>query len=356
MHHIDTGRGNATLLIFPDGTTMMIDAGAAGQATPGTLAPAHPDDSRSPGEWQARYVLAHAPGKRLDYFLATHIHPDHVSGLADVQAAVPIHTCIDRSFPHYRPSQQPAEASFANQYLALLRRRTQAAQPVETAQVGSVEQITLERQPGSFPDFRAVILAANGDVWNPGTHAVESRLRDLPAKSGIQGNENLFSVAVRFTYGNFSYFSGGDLTFDTHDGREALLDMESPVVRAAGRTEVAVADHHGYFDACGPNFTNVLDAQAYIIPSWEIGHPGTAQMQRMLGAWGNGATRDVFTLDLLPANALLNRRFASQLRSQGGHVVVRVAPGGSTFKIFVLDATVENGSITGVFGPYTSRA
>ena len=27
IHHINTGRGNCTFLIFPDGTTMMIDAG-----------------------------------------------------------------------------------------------------------------------------------------------------------------------------------------------------------------------------------------------------------------------------------------------------------------------------------------
>jgi hypothetical protein len=81
-------------------------------------------------------------------------------------------------------------------------------------------------------------------------------------------------------------------------------------------------------------------------------------MQRMMGAWddNNGkATRDVFALELLPQNALLNRRFSGQLKSQTGHVVVRVAPGGSTYTIFTVDSTVENGNITGVSGPYTSR-
>ena len=29
IHHIDTGRGNSTLLVLPDGTTLMIDAGTA---------------------------------------------------------------------------------------------------------------------------------------------------------------------------------------------------------------------------------------------------------------------------------------------------------------------------------------
>jgi hypothetical protein len=82
-------------------------------------------------------------------------------------------------------------------------------------------------------------------------------------------------------------------------------------------------------------------------------------MQRMTGAWndnGGKATHDVFALELLPANALLNRRFAPQLKSQTGHVVVRVAPGGSTYTIHTLDATTENGTITGTFGPYQCRA
>ncbi len=29
IHHISTGRGNSTYLVFPDGTTMLIDAGEA---------------------------------------------------------------------------------------------------------------------------------------------------------------------------------------------------------------------------------------------------------------------------------------------------------------------------------------
>lgn len=359
IHHIDTGRGNSALLIFPDGTAMLIDAGSAPIGPAGTMASAHPNDSRRPGEWIARYILAHAPNRRLDYFLATHIHPDHVSGLRDVVAQIPIATCIDRAFPNYALTQQPANAPFAHDYVALLQDRTHQNQRVEAAQVGSSTQIRLQHNSVRYPDFRARILSANGNVWNPHTRRVDAHLINLPAANKVQGNENLFSIATRFEYGRFSYFTGGDLDCDTYDGRAPQLDIETPVARAAGRTEVAVADHHGYFDACGPGFTKTLDAQAYIIPAWDIGHPGSAQMQRMLGAWdlnGFKATHDVFTTDLLPANALLNRRFAPQLKSQQGHIVVRVAPGGNTFTIFTLDSTVENGTITGSFGPYRSRA
>jgi hypothetical protein len=115
-------------------------------------------------------------------------------------------------------------------------------------------------------------------------------------------------------------------------------DVETPVVRVAGRTEVAAADHHGYFDACGPEFVRSLDAQAFVIQAWDIGHPGTAQMQRMLGAWPGDKPHDVFATDLLPANALMNRRFAPQLKSRRGHVVVRVAKGGASYRILIVDS------------------
>ena len=359
IHHIDTARGNSTLLIFPDGTTMMIDAGAVVTAAAGTINPARPNGSRRPGEWLGRYALAHAPSPQIDYFLATHLHNDHIDGLADVDTLIPIGTFLDRGFPHYAANQRPPAGASVEKYFDLLRSRAAAGKRVEAVVVGSTRQIVPRDESASRTHFSARTLCANGNVWNRATGKVDAFLAGLPSSQSAHGYENNFSVATRFEYGPFSYFNGGDLNCDTFDGRSPALDTETPAVRSAGRTEVALADHHGYFDACGPAFTKALDAQAYVIPAWDIGHPGSAQMQRMLGAWDDAysdARRDVFSLELLPQNALLNRRFAGQLKSQSGHVVIRVAPGGRTYMIYTIDSTLERGHITGVFGPYTSRA
>ncbi|MFC6645012.1 ComEC/Rec2 family competence protein [Granulicella cerasi] len=358
IHHIDTARGNSTLLVFPDGTTMLIDAGAVTTAPEGTTNPARPNGTTlRPGQVLAEYILAHAPEKKLDYFLATHLHNDHVDGLADVAAKLPISMCIDRAFPHYAANQQPPASAKA--YLDFLSRREDKGEFVIAANVGATDQITLRKDAARYKSFNARILAANGNVWNRATGNVDELLKNIPSAGSAHGYENNYSIATRFEYGAFSYYTGGDLNFDTFDGHTPALDTESPVARSCGRVEVAVANHHGYFDACGAAFTKALDAQAYVIPSWDIGHPGSAQMQRMMGAWdytNNTPTHDVFALELLPQNALLNRRFAPKLKSQGGHVVVRVAPGGRTYTIYTLDSTVEHGNITGVSGPYTSRA
>ncbi len=79
-------------------------------------------------------------------------------------------------------------------------------------------------------------------------------------------------------------------------------------------------------------------------------------MSGMVGDWPGRKLHDVFVTDLLPANAVMNRRFAPKLKSQNGHIVVRVAKGGDSYRIFVVDSSRENGLVTGVFGPYWCRA
>ncbi len=168
-------------------------------------------------------------------------------------------------------------------------------------------------------------------------------------------DENLCSAALRLSYGAFSYFAGGDLTCDTFDGQAPWRDVETPVAELAGRTEVASADHHGYFDACGPAFVRALNAQVYVVPAWHATHPGQAQLQRLLGAWTDKTTTDVFLTESLSANAALNARFLPKVKSLRGHVVVRVEPTGERYRVFVLDSTQASAPVTAVFGPYTCR-
>jgi hypothetical protein len=62
IHQIATGRGNSALIIMPDGTTLLVDAGAAGDGIPET--DPHPDASRPPGMWIVRYLQRHLPKVR----------------------------------------------------------------------------------------------------------------------------------------------------------------------------------------------------------------------------------------------------------------------------------------------------
>ena len=55
-----------------------------------------------------------------------------------------------------------------------------------------------------------------------------------------------------------------------------------------------------------------------------------------------------------PTKASIGAR-ADQVKADHGHIVVRVAPGGDSYQVFVLDDTTEAKHVLGVFGPYVSR-
>ncbi|KAK1237901.1 hypothetical protein MKX08_002480 [Trichoderma sp. CBMAI-0020] len=358
IHHIDTGCGNATLVVGPDGTAIMIDCGTSKDIPSG-------QDGLRPGELVARYALRNSPSPTLDYLIATHVHPDHVgdvhsdttaisngfqlTGLSDVDRLMPARLVIDRAYPDY--GLPPPSAPFADNYLAWLDARQRQGRHVARIDVGSTAQIRL-RRPQDYPAFSIRTLAANGSVWTGTGHESRSLFPDLGAlPPEALPDENKCSMAFLVSYGHFRYYTGGDLNCDTYDGRYPWMDVETPVAAAAGKVAVAVANHHGYFDACGPGFVGQLDAATYIIPAWHVTHPGMAQLQRMLGAWPGVKRRNVFATRMLPANGLVNSRFASEMRSRQGHVVVRVEPGGS-YRIFVLDSDDEQDCVTAEYGPY----
>jgi hypothetical protein len=65
--------------------------------------------------------------------------------------------------------------------------------------------------------------------------------------------------------------------------------------------------------------------------------------------------RDIFsTLLHAAARASIGAR-ADQLKVDRGHIVVRVAPGGDSYRVFVLDETAQARGVLRVFGPYASR-
>ncbi|KAL7918479.1 beta-lactamase-like protein [Trichoderma austrokoningii] len=357
IHHIDTGCGNATLIVGPDGTTIMIDCGTSNSQH---------QDSR-PGELVARYALRNSPDTTLDYLIATHIHPDHVgdvhsdksamgngfqrTGLSDVDHLMPARLVIDRAYPDYG-LQPPPSAPFAANYLAWLDALRRDGRRVARIDVGSASQIRL-RSPQEYPDFSVRTLAANGLVWagaGPQRRALFPDLGSLPPEA--VPDENKCSMAFLVSHGRFRYYTGGDLTCDTRDGRYPWMDIETPVAEVAGRVDVAVANHHGYFDACGPDFVRLLDATNYIVPAWHVTHPGMAQLQRMLGAWPGVRRSNVFATRMLPESRIINGRFVDDMCSRQGHVVVRVEPGGESYRIFVLDSDDEEDCVTAEFGPY----
>src|SRR5436189_1914906 len=122
IHQISTGRGNSALFVLPDGTTMLVDAGAAGDGTKMADAEQRPDASRTSGAWIVHYIeRAMAPTHaHLDYAVLTHFHADHIgqvtptsppsksgafklTGITEVGERIAIDTIIDRGTSYLPP-------------------------------------------------------------------------------------------------------------------------------------------------------------------------------------------------------------------------------------------------------------
>lgn len=364
IHHIATGRGNASFIMLPDGTSLLIDAGASMNGLDVSVAP-RPDASRRPGEWIARYLRRHlerAALTGLDYLLVTHLHPDHtgdvdaasplasggpyrLAGVTDVAAQIPIHTVIDRGYPDYDFPLR-VDAPFADNYRAWIAARRKAGQRVETFAVGSAAQIAARGHRPCASSVEVRTIAAGGELWTGQGSATRKLFPPLSSLARADWpNENQCSAALRIASGRFSYFTAGDLTSYTQDGALPWQDVLGPAARAAGPVSVATADHHGMFDGLSAEVVRTLRPRAWIIPSWHIVHPDMLQLERMFSERLYPGPRAVFATTVMRENLLANGRLTRKLLSHDGHVVVRVPPGGEHFYVAVTGNADENDSV-----------
>ncbi|WP_156466961.1 MULTISPECIES: ComEC/Rec2 family competence protein [unclassified Phenylobacterium] len=365
IHHIATGRGDSALIVGPDGRTLLIDAGASA-SPPASSTPARPDASRNPGAWIGRYVrrrLADTGGSQLDVAVATHIHPDHIgdpavgaadprgyvrTGLSEVAELVPIGLIVDRGAPAYEVPAVGSDPTWAN-HRRFVADRLRAGGRVEAVRVGDTGQFGPARD-----GFEVRPLIANGRVWSGRGLETRDLFADRPAGGPL--DENPCSIGLRLIHGRFRYFTGGDLVSYTGDGATPWRDVETAAARACGPVDVAVAPHHGMFDAVGADMARALRPRVWVIQAWHAAHPGMLQLERMFSAHLYPGPREVFATGLTDASRLTNDRLVRRMAASDGHVVVRVAEGGGSYRVIVTSNRDEADRVVAVFGPFASSS
>jgi beta-lactamase superfamily II metal-dependent hydrolase len=374
IHRISTGKGDAVFYILPDGTTLLVDPGATSREGP-RVTEQRPDSSHTPGGWVLRYLRHVWPpgaGQTLDYALLTHFHGDHMgdvrpdskkseaapyrlSGITEVLDALPARTLIDRDWPAY-DYPAPLKDRMMENYRAFLEfQRTRHGMRVERFQPGRKDQVVLRREAERYPSFEVRNVASNGEIWTG--VGVETR-RHFPALDGVPArdrpSENMCSIAFRMSYGKFDYYAGGDITGLPDEGAPLWHDVETPVAQAVGPVDVAVLNHHGYIDTENAFFVSALRPRVHIFSVWSPGQPGPRVLRRLLSDRLYPGPRDIFATNMADANSIVVADI-SKLKSKHGHIVVRVEPGGGSYRVIILDDTAETYRVTAVHGPYESR-
>ncbi|MEX2299868.1 MAG: hypothetical protein WD733_02960 [Bryobacterales bacterium] len=361
IHFIQTGYGDAALLVFPDGTSLQVDAGGGAPAGTWRGVDAKPDASRPAGEWLARYakrVLPKGGEAVIDYAYLTHLHDDHMASYPELAKHVRIKKIIDRGWPDYEYPVEAREDSTASDYIQFVKDGVAAGKfTAEKLKPGRRDQITLQRDAKAFSNFEVRNIAANGEVWtgvaeNTRRHFPEN-YRQLPRESWP--NENQCSAAIRISYGAFDFFTGGDMPGTPKPWAPAWHDIETPVAKAVGPVEVAAVNHHGNRDAANSFFVSALRPKVWVMQVWSSDHPGHDVLERLLAKQLYPDDRLVLATGMAQSNREVIGAMIDQLASADGHIVVRVQPGGAKYEAIVLDASDESMRVKQVFGPFESR-
>jgi hypothetical protein len=122
---------------------------------------------------------------------------------------------------------------------------------------------------------------------------------------------------------------------------------------STGRGNAAL--HHGSIDPASPFFLDALRPRVHIIPSWRPSHPAPVVLKRIMTPSAYEGERDVFTVALRQSTRTVIGPRADRIKNANGHVVVRVDPGGETYRVVCLDDTRESYEVISVHGPYASR-
>jgi beta-lactamase superfamily II metal-dependent hydrolase len=371
IHQISTGRGNAGLTIFPDGTTLLVDAGEIARKTPHHT-PDRPDGARPASEWIVRYIrhaLRHDAKPKLDYVLLTHFHEDHMgeagagmdvspkghyvlTGVTRVADEIPVDKLLDRGWPDYR-AMGVGSAKMDN-YIAFVKWQTSHnGLKVERFTPGRNDQIALRREPQKYPQFELRNVGVNGEIWTGSGTATEKRMPPLDAIPHKKWpDENVFSTSFRLTYGNFRFFNGGDMP-GIRPTSPAWHDIETPVAKVVGHVDAAILNHHGYVDAMNEFFVSTLRARVWTVSVWDQNHPTLGVWERLHSEKLYPGPRQVFATDVHPkARSII--KDIDRLASDRGHIVIRVSPGGRDYRVVIVDDRSESHRVAKTFGPYAA--
>lgn len=387
IHHINTGRGDAAFMVFPDGTTLLVDAGDMSETHPRTTSSRNaklvPDRSKTAPEWIVDYIDQFLPKqqeRRLDYALITHYHDDHfgeidslrkiapggyqLTGIMEVGTLIPIKKLIDRGFDFpldLKDGKVQSQERFSKDKYGMIPtlkeywkfidyQSEKVGLKNEALQVGSANQIVLRHQPKDFPEFLVQNIASNGNIWT----GYDNSFYPL-FKEGEYPGENPLSNAIRIDFGKFNYYTGGDIAGIDGFGQTDIDALESHVAPVVGPVDVATLNHHGNRDSQNPFYVRTIRPRVWIQQNWTADHPGEEVLRRITSKKLYPDDRDIFSTIILQGTKDVIGGRLNQYKSQNGHIVVRVYDNGDTYDVYVLDDTSEEREIISKHGPYKAR-
>ena len=373
VHFIYTGVAESLFLIFPDGTSMLLDCGDLNALARGEKAvPVLPHPGKLASEWIARYVERVNPaGKHVDYMMLSHYHCDHggtekfhagklqrgggdyfLSGFSRAAEFLDFDKAIDRCWPTYDdpiPLLDDSTMLLTHMrkfydYMSKERRMS-----IEKFRLGATDQIIPLK--GACPGFSVRNICANGRIAYP-----DGSIRDLYAerkKSHPERlNENGMSLGMVFSYGPFRFYTAGDFSdnWKLEDG--SIFQIEDAMAEVCGPADVAKINHHGCF-SMPEKLVSALQSRVWVSCVWSQSHNAAPTLARL-------SDRNLYPGDRIVCPGVFparrrekdgKRSFMSDIRREsyeGSHIVLTVPKGGKRYSITYLSAADESMEVKSV--------
>ena len=357
IHTISTGRGECLLLILPDGTSIVIDAGEFSRESKHTNVVQRPNAQTRPTKAFGDYIRHFNPNDAVDYFNLSHFHMDHMGGiepeytksaegdylLTGVMALyhqVPFLEVIDRAYGAYDSLKVKAMSTkVLAEYKKFLEYQIAKGNlKASQFELGAVNQFALKHNAAAYPDFKIENVCSNGYVWKDG------KATDVYAGIRDKIRENAASCGFVVRYGAFDFLTAGDIG-DYHD-------LEYYVADAVGEVEAVKAHHHLSPHSMCQKSVEVLKPQVMVATSF---YNRDIQPDKSKFDYITGAGCKIFCTSV--GESLLTKYPAdyAKCNATSGHIVIRVAPKGDSYMVYTLEDMDTKYTVKHIDGPFICK-
>ncbi len=259
VHVLDVGPsdGDSILIISPTGKTVLLDAGDAGKG-------------KVVIDALKRYNV-----QQLDYFVATHPHPDHIGGADEVFKATKVLNVIDNGLGPDVPESMAGQSKSA----PAPGKQAATKKPDKSAGVTKFYDEYKEAVAQSGAHYEKAQAGTKYDLGGGARLTLLAPSEPLLTKEQMKtgGNfPNANSIVMRLDYGDFSMLLPGDAEEQTeHRMLTKDLSLKASVLKVA---------HHGSKYATSQDLLDRVKPASVIISCGEwnrYGHPSQVVLDRL---------------------------------------------------------------------------
>ena len=365
IHTISSGRGECLLIVMPDGTSMVIDAGellyksTPSKKTPYGMALPRPNNDVRPTDVYVDYIRNFMPRQdAIDYYHLSHFHMDHMgsvrykrwkrceegdyikTGPTELYHHIPFREANDRAYPDYENCIAQATGVEAMKNYAKFLEYHIAKDGLKASkfELGATNQFALRHNPSAYPNFKIENVCSNGVVWD------KHQNKFINVYEGKTIRENASSCGFVIRYGNFDYFTAGDIG--------DYYDYEYVVAQAVGKVEAVKAHHHLSPHSMNEKCMSALQPQVMAVTSFS--NREIQPDQSKIGSIAKSGC-NIYCTSVGEKMLELYPKIYKKCRAVSGHIVFRVEPNGERFWVYVLDDFDSKYRIKMVDGPFKSK-